>query len=124
MRSKEEFERIIDTLPEGETFLVPMASEKEYNSQRVMFYRTLQRMESMYGKSKNIGHGKLEREGQIFLKIFRTESTTTVLKEVNGELVEVSLPDDAKSLRDLKEEKAFNEWLAKIEKAKEDGDLE
>lgn len=99
----------------GDEIFVPLKSEKEYNSQRVMFYRALKRMKALDSNIGDLGHCKQTINETLYLKIFSPSKEIKVMKLVNGELVEAELPPDAKTSDEILEEKNFELWLKELE---------
>ena len=113
MYTRRDFEILITSvLHEGQSARLPMASEKEFNSQRVLFSRTLHKLKKGGELVDFFSCKKITDKETIYLEItHKVHSNPTVLiKGENGEFQEITLHPDIMT----PEEQKFAEWMKSV----------
>lgn len=122
--TREEMEKIISSIQAGEEYLIEMDSISDYNSQRVMFYRAIARMRAVDSSLPlDIAHSKVV-DDKIFLRIYRpSPRVPKLMKVVDGEVVETTIPNNAKTHAEILQEKEFESWLSQVKTANSNGEI-
>ena len=120
MPTKVEYEKLLlHSLEPGDVVRVPMASAKEWNSQRVTFDRARRAVKRLGINTDYISYSKeVDSEGAVFLQITHARHSATTFQFKEGDkFIDKNIEADGEL--STVEDKEFVKWLEDQKKAEE-----
>lgn len=117
MPTKNDYERLLMyQLKKGNVVRVPMKTDSNYHSQRMIFYRVLNKLKQTIPDLQEVSTSRVVENGVTYLEIQNAipQPGTFLFKE-GGIFIEKEIPENMPTAEELD----FLQWQEKIRKEKE-----